>query len=479
MSLSPEEFALSYQRFMEWITEAVHTDRSPFKTMLTEHFGKDPATFPVTGESIAVYDLPNLQLALDAYLERDGVEHRLVGFGGHLGFAEMSLSGLVHDIGFGVAIGPVRRTPVSLAGGRTLSCVTAGLFLVTTPDGPVAALVMQGEHGFDAPALRLDVMAAEEDVADRFLADLRALIREHNVYRGKVLALKGGDAMMNGPMSVEFPVVSPVAREDIVLPEGVLETIELHTFEFSEHSEAMRAAGRHLRRGLLLHGPPGTGKTLSCTYLISKLEGRTVVILTGAALGLVSEACAIARDLQPSMVVLEDVDLVAQERTSMGLGATSLLFALLNEMDGIGEDADVIFVMTTNRADLLEPALAARPGRVDQAVEFPLPDADARDRLLDLFCHGLRAALDDRAGVLEATEGVSPAFLRELVRKAALFAARSGARDLTDAHFREALELLERGGSITRTMLGADGGAAVERLGDEEDWDEAEDWDDD
>lgn len=162
----------------------------------------------------------------------------------------------------------------------------------------------------------------------------------------------------------------------------------------------------------------------------------------------------------------------------MGLGATSLLFQLLNEMDGIGEDADVIFVMTTNRADLLEPALAARPGRVDQAVEFPLPDPEARDRLLSLFCDGLQATLDDRSAVLEATAGVSPAFLRELVRKAALFAARSAASQVTDEHFRDALGLLERGGSITRTMPGADGGQAVTRLGDADDWDDDEDWDD-
>ena len=126
------------------------------------------------------------------------------------------------------------------------------------------------------------------------------------------------------------------------------------------------------------------------------------------------------------MVVLEDIDLVAQERTMMGMGATSLLFQLLNEMDGIGEDADVIFLMTTNRADLLEPALAARPGRVDQAVEFPLPDDEARARLIRLFGSGLELQLTDEAAVVAATEGVSPAFLRELVRKAALQAAVAG-----------------------------------------------------
>lgn len=375
--ITPEQFADAFRRVSEWAHIESREERSPFKARLTEHFGEDPATYPVTGEAVATYDLPNLQLALDAYLDRSGTEHRLIGFGGHVGYAEMSLSGLVHDFGFGLAVGPFRRTVVELERGRSVTCITTGLFLIAEGERRLAALVMQGQHGFDEAGLRL-------------------------------------------------------------------------------------------------HGPPGTGKTLSTTYLISRLEGTTVVILTGAALGLVADACAIARDLQPAMVVLEDVDLVAQERTAMGFGATSLLFRLLNEMDGIGEDADVIFVITTNRADLLEPALAARPGRVDQAVEFPLPDADARSRLLDLFGRGLELSLSDREAIVAETDGVSPAFLRELARKAALHAARAGSSRVEDRHFREALDLLERGGSITRAMLGANGGA-VERLDPEGEWDEDED----
>jgi hypothetical protein len=472
--ISPQDFAKAFSRVAEWAALEQHSGRSPFKTMLAEHFGADPATFPVTGEAIAPYDLPNLQLAIDSYLERDGVSHRLIGFGGHLGHAEMSLAGLVHDFGFGVAVGPVRRTVVQLDGDRSVTCVTAGLLLISESERHMAALVMQGQRGFDEAGTRLEVLAAEQEEGERFLADIRALMREHNVYRGKVLALKGGSEMMNGGLSVEFPVVEPVARDQIVLPEGVLDMVELHTVEFARVAAKMREAGQHIRRGLLLHGPPGTGKTLSSGYLISQLDGRTVIILTGAALGLVSAACEIARDLQPAMVILEDVDLVAQERTMMGLGATSLLFQLLNEMDGIGVDADVIFLMTTNRADLLEPALAARPGRVDQAVEFPLPDAEARGRLVDLFCTGIGVRLEDRGAIVEATDGVSPAFLRELVRKATLLAASSGSAEVTDEHFRQALDLLERGGQITRTMLGADGGAALDGLPD----DAYEDWDD-
>jgi ATPase family associated with various cellular activities (AAA) len=471
--ITPHQFAEAFSRVTEWAVGEAHRGRSPFKERLTEHFGADPGTYPLTSEPIADYDLPNLQLALDAYLQAEGRQHSLVGFGGPVGHMELSLAGLVHDFGFGLAEGPVRRSVVALERGRSITCVTTGLFLISDGEERLAALVVQGQRGFDEEGLRMEVISPEQEAGERFVADIRALMHEHNVFRGKVLALKGGDEMMHQGMSVEFPAVEPVSRDQIVLPEGVLDVVDLHTVEFAAHAEKLRDAGRHLRRGLLLHGPPGTGKTLSTTYLISRLEGRTVVILTGAALGLVADACAIARDLEPSMVVLEDVDLVAQERTAMGFGATSLLFRLLNEMDGIGEDADVIFVMTTNRADLLEPALAARPGRVDQAVAFPLPDAEARSRLLDLFGRGLEVALSDRDSIVAETDGVSPAFLRELVRKAALHAARAGSARVQDDHFREALELLERGGSITRAMLGADGGA-VQRLDPEDGWDEEE-----
>jgi ATP-dependent 26S proteasome regulatory subunit len=66
-----------------------------------------------------------------------------------------------------------------------------------------------------------------------------------------------------------------------------------------------------------------------------------------------------------------------------------LLNKLLNEMDGLREDADVIVILTTNRPDQLEPALASRPGRIDQAIEFPLPDEDGRAKLVRLYARNL------------------------------------------------------------------------------------------
>jgi len=98
------------------------------------------------------------------------------------------------------------------------------------------------------------------------------------------------------------------------------------------------------------------------------------------------------------------------------LGGNAVLFELLNQMDGLADDADVLFMLTTNRPDILEPALASRPGRIDQAIEIPLPDEKCRARLLDLYGRGLALELADRAQLVTRTKGVSAAFIRELLR---------------------------------------------------------------
>src|SRR5919204_624428 len=189
--------------------------------------------------------------------------------------------------------------------------------------------------------------------------------------------------------------------------------------------------------------------------LANQMRDRTVLILTGAGLGAIGPACEMARSLAPSMVVMEDVDLVALERDEYT--SSALLFELLNEMDGMQEDLDVVFLLTTNRPDRLEPALAARPGRVDMAVELPLPDADGRRQLIALYSQGLEVRATNLPEVIARTEGASPAFIRELVRRAALLAVDSAEGDLVvgDAELAGALEELTSGaGPLTGTLLG-------------------------
>jgi ATP-dependent 26S proteasome regulatory subunit len=159
--------------------------------------------------------------------------------------------------------------------------------------------------------------------------------------------------------------------------------------------------------------------------------------------------------------VLEDVDLIAEDR-GYGDGSAPVLFELLDAMDGAAGDADLLFLLTTNRADLLEPALAARPGRVDIAIEIGLPDADARRRLLEVHGRGLALALseDDLAEAVQRTEGVTASFLKELLRRAVLEAVQDTEPDapvpaITGAHLSAALDdLLDSTQGVTRALLG-------------------------
>jgi ATP-dependent 26S proteasome regulatory subunit len=128
-------------------------------------------------------------------------------------------------------------------------------------------------------------------------------------------------------------------------------------------------------------------------------------------------------------------------------------------LDGLAEDADVLFVLTTNRPDILEPALAARPGRIDQAIEVPPPDAECRRRLFALYSQGMNVDVADWDRFIERTAGVTGAFIRELLRKAAVYAAEeNGAEPLTvhERHLDAGLaELLIEGGPLTKSLLGA------------------------
>jgi len=140
-----------------------------------------------------------------------------------------------------------------------------------------------------------------------------------------------------------------------------------------------------------------------------------------------------------------------------GVQTQPLLFELLNEMDGLRDDVDVLFVLTTNRPDILEPALATRPGRVDLAVPLPLPDADARRKLFALYARGLRLEVADLDRFIARSEGASPAYIKELLRKAALFGAIDGngaGVRVTDKHLDQAIDELTEGGRLAERIAG-------------------------
>src|SRR5262249_20264112 len=157
-----------------------------------------------------------------------------------------------------------------------LACVKNGLYFLRDHDQPLAILLAEQQFAWPRGIL-VEVMAAQRDRAERFMRQLVRLTRHGKAYRGHILSLEQD---CHGNLSVQFHHLPPITREELILPEKLLQRIERHTLGFSRHADRLRAAGRHLKRGILLHGPPGTGKTLSAMYLVAQMPGRTVLLLT-------------------------------------------------------------------------------------------------------------------------------------------------------------------------------------------------------
>ena len=466
--LSPKQFGASFKGFLESMASAEPKQEPFFLKLIREHFGTDPSLLPAVAERLSMNEHPNVQVALDAVLARPGTTSELIGVRAGNPYDGLTLSGLTASGGGSLhslsTRGPVAYANVTLHDETVLPCVESGIWLVKKDGVPLVVLVCGANRIAVRESLTLEVMAAERPAADAFLGELRRAMGQLSVYRGRVVSLVSGDGSRGN--RIRFHRLPEVSRDDIILPSGLLEKIERDSLSFVRHTERLRAAGRHLRRGLLLHGPPGTGKTLTAMYLASQLTGHTIVLLTGRSLGLIEQSCRIARLLEPSVVVIEDVDLVAQDRERAG-SSSPLLFELLNQMDGLSEDARVLFLLTTNRPEVLEPALAARPGRIDQVLEVPLPDADCRRRLFDLYGKGLKLEVTRMDSVIKRTEKASGAFIRELLRKAAVLAAEAGPavspeRDpivpkliVRDEHLEQALgEIVSEAGGLARAFLG-------------------------
>lgn len=412
--------------------------------VVNRHLGRPWNRATVITRPLANWERVNLFLALDVLRAETPNAHPVIG------------TGYLNEMTAALAQNASRNTPLEFtvkptALNETTKVVNAGLYLLRPPGmAPFAALLSRGT---------LDVMGATAADAQAALDRVLAEARKQNVYRGKVLVVEQAASGPGGEpdFQITFHDLPRVGRSQIILPEEVLRVVERNVIGLLAHANTLRKAGRSTRHGVLFHGPPGVGKTLVTKYLAGACTEYTVILLTGRQLRLVRESCVLARMLQPALVVIEDIDLIAIDR-EQSLD-TTLLHDLMDEMDGLGPKADVIFLLTTNRPRMLEKALAARPGRVDQAVYFPLPDRDCRRRLFAHFTTGLDLAGVDLDPLLDRTEGASPAFIEELFRKGALMAAERGEHSdplrVTAADFDAALrELVEFGGVLTQHLLG-------------------------
>ena len=431
---------------------------------LTEHLAVPAESVSVVVEEIPPHRFVDADILM-AELAGEDPGSRLVGIGGGDQRHHQSLSDMLQQSQMfpHFPLSQPDYTNLAVGPDDQRQAVAMGLWLFNHGGSPIAVLQKDANPRYGRQSASLEVLAGATDHSARFLAEFRRQMQHRSVLKGQVISLVMGEY---GPSAagVTFHARPSLAADDVILPDGLLERVADHALGIGEHRDSLNKYGQHLKRGVLLYGPPGTGKTHTVRYLLSRDEGATAILLSGGSLARISEAATMARALQPSIVVLEDCDLIAEDR-SFGHGPQPLLFEVLDAMDGLANDADVAFVLTTNRVDMLERALAQRPGRVDLAVEIPLPAQAERISLLRLYARGIPFSPDALEDAAARTEGTTASFARELIRRAVVAAALEGI-PVADSHLAKAVDdLMADSAALTRSLLGSGTGGDADGHG--------------
>jgi cell division protease FtsH len=227
--------------------------------------------------------------------------------------------------------------------------------------------------------------------------------------------------------------------------------------DFLKDPAKFQRLGGKIPKGALMVGPPGTGKTLLGRAVAGEagvpfffISGSDFVeMFVGVGASRVRDMFEQAKKNSPCIIFIDEIDAVGRHRGA-GLGGGNdereqTLNQLLVEMDGFDPNEGIIVIASTNRPDVLDPALL-RPGRFDRQVVVPNPDIGGRERILRVHMRNVPLAADvDVKVVARGTPGFSGADLANLVNEAALMAARKNRRMVTHADFEEAKDKVMMG----------------------------------
>jgi len=207
--------------------------------------------------------------------------------------------------------------------------------------------------------------------------------------------------------------------------------------------------------GVLLYGPPGTGKTMLAKAVANQTDA-TFIKMAGSELvrkfigegsRLVRDLFELARERQPAIIFIDEIDAIAAKRTESKTSGDAevqrTMMQLLSEMDGFEARGNVRIIAATNRFDMLDRAIL-RPGRFDRLIEVPEPDEEGREIIFRIHTRGMNVADDVEFAALAArTDGYSGAEIASVATEAGMFAIRDDRTTVRTADFENAVEKIE------------------------------------
>ena len=200
--------------------------------------------------------------------------------------------------------------------------------------------------------------------------------------------------------------------------------------------DLFKSMGIEPPKGVLLYGPPGCGKTLLAKAVAHESKATFIRLIAselaqkfiGEGARLVREVFALARKKAPSIVLIDEIDAIGAKRLDVGTSGEReihrTLTQLLAELDGFDPLDNVKVIATTNRIDILDPALL-RPGRFDKVIEVPLPNLRGRYEIFKVHTRRMPLAEDvDLYTLARLTEGATGADIKAICTEAGLNATR-------------------------------------------------------
>lgn len=218
------------------------------------------------------------------------------------------------------------------------------------------------------------------------------------------------------------------------------------------HPDRFKKLGIRPPKGVLMYGSPGTGKTLlarACAAQTSsaflKLAGPQLVqMYIGDGAKIVRDAFALAKEKAPAIIFIDELDAVGTKRfdsdTTGDREVQRTMLELLNQLDGFSSDDRIKVIAATNRVDILDPALL-RSGRLDRKIEFPLPNEEARARIMQI--HARKMNVDAGVNFEELArncEDFNGAQCKAVCVEAGMIALRRSATQLCHEDFMEGIQ---------------------------------------
>ncbi len=310
-------------------------------------------------------------------------------------------------------IAPIRMGLVEISPGRHRPTVDRALLFLRHRDGSRLVLLIDKEE------LSLTIMTVSSN-ASAFYERWQAFAYETAYLRGQRFYADG-----------KLIATDPALRfAHVRLPESTRQIIKRLVIEFPANLAALRTIGLPAKRGVLLVGPPGTGKTMLCRALCQEIQATFIWVSARHLrnnVGRFADVWDLGRRLQPTIILLEDIDLFAESRATSG--ETHQLAELMNQLDGVEASDGILTLATTNRLEHVEDALRNRPGRFDRIIHIDKINAEDREAMMIKYLATDHVVCDAMDELVAATENMTGAQVVEVLKSLVEQASQSSRDD--------------------------------------------------